>query len=55
MEKIKGKNNCCTCSNLMKKKNENCDPCDICYRNEQYVESRIHCNECNDVECKFRQ
>lgn len=54
-KKYEGKNICCTCAYKCIRKNEDCDPCDICYsRDEQYVESRLNCSECRDKNCEFR-
>lgn len=53
MKKYEGKDICCTCS-CKDYKGEDI-PCDICFRNSQYIETYLNCKECLDDRCKFRK
>ena len=39
--KYKGQHKCCTCIFAFIKKDENCDPCDVCCGYEHYRETYI--------------
>ena len=54
-KKYRGKSTCCTCFYNFIRKDENSDPCDICFGNLQYSETNIQCHECYDKDCKYRE
>ena len=53
--KYKGQHKCCTCIFAFIKKDESCDPCDVCCRYEYYEETYIQCDECREKDCKYRE